>query len=337
MRGPPADVAAGPSERRRAACLANLPQIVSGTYLPDAGPRCLLAHPGMTPAEADAAIAARFPGFNERQRANQFREFVEPLIASFRRIGADVPFLVVLGDNTRLPPVPAFCRTRPIAHRQNAILGRLGWVRHFAPVAKVDGLDVPWREKADRLVWRGATTGRFVDRPGAAERGSRSFVPAVLQRTDDRRIDIGFSEVVQLTAQTTAVPLPLVKRCVRPTLTVAEQLRARYLLALEGNEVASGLRWMLYSNSVVLMPRPTYESWACEGLLEPFVHYVPVRPNLSDLEQVLGWCREHDDACEAIARNGRAFMAPFWDEPADLALADAISTEYARRIRIVTG
>lgn len=35
-----------------------------------------------------------------------------------------------------------------------------------------------------------------------------------------------------------------------------------------GNDAASGLKWMLASNSVVFMPLPRVETWAMESLLQ---------------------------------------------------------------------
>lgn len=43
-----------------------------------------------------------------------------------------------------------------------------------------------------------------------------------------------------------------------------ELLKYKYLLSIEGNDIASGLKWMLLSNSVVFMARPEHESWAME-------------------------------------------------------------------------
>jgi hypothetical protein len=40
---------------------------------------------------------------------------------------------------------------------------------------------------------------------------------------------------------------------------------------IAGNDVASGLKWALFSQSVVLMPPPNHTSWAMEELLEPWV------------------------------------------------------------------
>ena len=43
-----------------------------------------------------------------------------------------------------------------------------------------------------------------------------------------------------------------------------ELLKHKYLLSMEGNDIASGLKWMLLSNSVVFMAKPEHESWAME-------------------------------------------------------------------------
>ena len=56
-------------------------------------------------------------------------------------------------------------------------------------------------------------------------------------------------------------------RYLKPATYYKEQLKCRYLLAVEGNDVASGLKWMLASNSVVLMAPPRRETWLAESRL----------------------------------------------------------------------
>jgi len=48
-----------------------------------------------------------------------------------------------------------------------------------------------------------------------------------------------------------------------------------------GNDVASGLKWMLASNSVVFMPLPRRETWAMESLLQVYMCQM-VRDVVSD-------------------------------------------------------
>ena len=58
----------------------------------------------------------------------------------------------------------------------------------------------------------------------------------------------------------------------KPMLSFYEHLRFRYIMALEGNDVASNLKWIMSSHSAAVMPRPTCETWFMEGRLEPGVH-----------------------------------------------------------------
>jgi len=76
--------------------------------------------------------------------------------------------------------------------------------------------------------------------------------------------------------------------------------------------VATGLKWMLYSNSVVFMPPPTRATWAMEDLLVPFVHYVPLSGDLSNLLEMVRWCEVHDDACREISKRATEFVERLW-------------------------
>ena len=72
--------------------------------------------------------------------------------------------------------------------------------------------------------------------------------------------------------------------------------------------MASGLKWMLYSNSVVMMAPPTKVSWAMESMLVPWVHYIPLFQNHSNLPERLAWARTHDDECQQISLHARDYM-----------------------------
>jgi hypothetical protein len=42
-------------------------------------------------------------------------------------------------------------------------------------------------------------------------------------------------------------------------------------------------------------------------LLVPYVHYIPIKKDLSDLIEKITWCRNHDDLCEKMAMNSYNF------------------------------
>jgi hypothetical protein len=56
-----------------------------------------------------------------------------------------------------------------------------------------------------------------------------------------------------------------------PAMSMRHLLQYKVIIMLEGNDVASGLKWALLSQSVVLMPPPQHTSWAMEELLQPWV------------------------------------------------------------------
>lgn len=81
----------------------------------------------------------------------------------------------------------------------------------------------------------------------------------------------------------------------------------KYVLCLEGNDVATSLKWMMAHNSLVIMPTPTTESWLMEGLLVPWLHYVPL-DTPADAPRVLQWARSHDAECLQIVANANAWV-----------------------------
>lgn len=53
----------------------------------------------------------------------------------------------------------------------------------------------------------------------------------------------------------------------REKKTIREHLDYKFIMALEGNDVASNLKWVMSSNSLAVMTRPTCETWFMEGTL----------------------------------------------------------------------
>jgi hypothetical protein len=71
----------------------------------------------------------------------------------------------------------------------------------------------------------------------------------------------------------------------KPSVHWIDMTKYRYLVSVEGNDVATNLKWALASGCVVLMPKPRVETFFAEGMLKPYVHYVPISDDTSDLEE----------------------------------------------------
>ena len=81
-------------------------------------------------------------------------------------------------------------------------------------------------------------------------------------------------------------------------------------LVLQGIGAAFRTAWHFRAGQCVLLHRGQFEEWFVP-YLEPYVHYIPVAPNLEDLETVLEYVRDHPGEVEQIARNGRAFFEAY--------------------------
>ncbi len=201
---------------------------------------------------------------------------------------------LVPGDVTWVPDVPAFVKSRPVAEgaaNANSVLLRLNQLRHFVRVRD----PYSWEEKDGTALFRGAVHLK----PKRARLFERYFgAPG---------FDLGDTSRKTTREEWRAAPLPILA-----------QLRHRYILCIEGNDVASCLKWVFASNSIAVMPRPEYETWFEEGRLEAGVHYVEVRKDYEDLPERLAECEARPDLCKAINRAEQEWAARFTDARTEL-------------------
>jgi hypothetical protein len=317
-------------ERRIAVCLGGLDRAPAGDFGDGAGAWTVVCGA----LESRGHIFRRYrdrydwPAFRGARHKNYIRE-AQMLV---RAVDPAAVVSVFPGDSRLRFAVPTLVKSRLVADRDaGVVLLPLDHDRHWRDVGRVAATDIPFADKDDRLVWRGGTTGRF----HADASGEPLSARAHVARLPDLGplVDVGYSEIVQVGPGTSDLPLAALQVRLRPPLSLGQQLRSRYLLSLEGNDVATGLKWMLASNSVVVMPVPRCESWACEGELRPFVHYVPVREDLADLAAVHDWCRGHPGDCARIAAEGRDFITRFLNPARERAVALAVLRVYLDKAR----
>ena len=180
--------------------------------------------------------------------------------------------------------------------------------RHFQYVPSVKWLDTPWEFRENKAMWRGKPTGTL--RPDQREGKSISEICDMLPRCrfvrtyiDTPGLDIGVSQ------QLSYLPIDNENtKIIKGNKHRIQQLHYKAVIIMEGNDVSSGLKWALYSRSVVMMPKPTKTSFLMEELLEPWVHYVPLKSDLSDVEEKMKWIIEHDKTARRIAGRATLFI-----------------------------
>lgn len=80
----------------------------------------------------------------------------------------------------------------------------------------------------------------------------------------------------------------------------------KYILSIEGNIAAFRLSLELGYNSVILLVKSDFYIWY-QPLLKPWIHYVPVKKDLSDLVSKIDWCKKNNNKCKIIAKNSFDF------------------------------
>lgn len=150
---------------------------------------------------------------------------------------------------------------------------------------EIDDGDKGWEQKIPRLYWRGAPHG-FV---------YRAYDPGNTLSQRKLLIDLSarFPDLCDATFSCTT--------------SKNEQLDYKYLIDIDGEVNAwSGFFWKLYSRSVVFKVESHYEQWYYKDL-SPWVHYIPVMADLSDILERYEWALDNDEACRCIAENGKDF------------------------------
>lgn len=97
----------------------------------------------------------------------------------------------------------------------------------------------------------------------------------------------------------------------RERLTVDQQLDYKFIACIEGNDVATNLKWVMSSNSLPVMPAPTMESWFQEALLQPGEHYVHVASDYSDLLDRMDYYLSHPAEADEMIENNHRWIRRF--------------------------
>jgi len=101
---------------------------------------------------------------------------------------------------------------------------------------------------------------------------------------------------------------------VKPKIPISTHLDYKFILSLEGWDVATNLKWIMSSNSIAVMPKPKYETWFMEGRLIANHHYICIKDDYSDLEEQLNYYITHEQKALDIISNANAWVKQFRDK-----------------------
>lgn len=93
-------------------------------------------------------------------------------------------------------------------------------------------------------------------------------------------------------------------------LTPTQQSEYKYIVNVDGHVAAYRLSLELGMNCVILKVDSEWKIWYSH-LLKPYVHYIPIKNDLSDLVEKIHWCQQNDKKCKNIAKNAFDFYQKY--------------------------
>jgi len=239
-------------------------------------------------------------------KKHRLSAYVLDLFEILRYFPPNLRFCYIFGDVNHEPDHPCIVKSRPVPDGcSNAAVMKLDKLRHFNFIEDT----IPFRQKKDMAVFRNAV---FEYQP------HREMLLRLWQ--GNPLCDFGQINPSDSNPQR-----------VRPFMSQKQQLHFKFIMCIEGNDVATNLKWVMSSNSVAVMPRPRFETWYMEGMLIPGRHYIEIAPDYHDLEDKLRHYIAHPELCEHIIQNAHEWVGQFTDKRTERLTSFLTLKEYFRQ------
>ncbi len=212
----------------------------------------------------------------------------------------------VPGDVIHIPDVPSIVKSRPIAgNNENSVLLKLVKVRHFIFIKD----KLKFTEKSNKLIFR----GKVDNKPHRIHFMEKYF--------NHPMCDLG-----NITNNNKYPP-----EWTEEKSTIYDHLKFKFILSLEGNDVASNLKWIMSSNSIAVMPKPKFETWFMEGKLKANYHYIQIKDDYSDLEERVNYYIQNQEEANQIIKNANEYVFQFFDKKREHLIGLAVMKKYLEK------
>jgi FkbM family methyltransferase len=209
--------------------------------------------------------------------------------------------------------LPTFVKSRSRIERKLSILlplENLYIPDYYKYVLKED---IPFNNKIKSCVWRGANSGPFYKNDFKHDHIRASRRELILKFGKNEKYNIGLA----YNSYKNNLDRPLdynIDEYIKGSLNTNEMLKYMFILSVEGNDFSTGLAWIMLSNSVPIMPICFVETWKLETKLLPYVHYIPIENDYSDLDEQIEWGIKNLDKCYEIAYMSKMYVLQFFDK-----------------------
>ena len=170
-----------------------------------------------------------------------------------------------------------------------------------------------WGDKIPIAIFRGSSTGSgvtidtnqrlklaYISKNTHPDENGIPYIDAGITKWNMRAKKIINNPCLQ-TLDVSNIPFELSNK-----MTPEEQSKYKYIIHVDGHVSAFRLSYELSMNSVILIVKSKWKIWYSD-LLKPYVHYIPIKEDLSDIIDIIKWCRNNDKKCQEISKNAKDF------------------------------
>jgi hypothetical protein len=179
---------------------------------------------------------------------------------------------------------------------------------HFFDHGLVDFLakaqEKPWMNRIGKAVWRGGCSGGCTPGPGELPLEPRETARVRTVAALIEENEIADVKLCWWWSENKGIPTEYFGSRMEPD----EMMNYKIHLIIDGNVIASSHMWAFASGAVPLLISNA-RCWFSDFIV-PYVNYIPVAYDLSDLPEKILWVLEHPDEGEEIANRamGLAYL-----------------------------
>lgn len=168
----------------------------------------------------------------------------------------------------------------------------------------------PWTQKIPKAVWRGTLNGKVVD----LRRNARLQLYRLGQNaTGSKYLDVQITNVAphvlrSIGGNMTALGIPPNANLSDHRMKMTAFQKYQMVVDTDGNSWSSRFGDLLCFDTVVLKVEPIQVDYFWERL-QPWVHYVPVAANLSDLMERIAWVVSHEEEAQSMIAAANVWCA----------------------------
>jgi len=174
---------------------------------------------------------------------------------------------------------------------------------------------IPFTDKISKIIFRGSLTSPItLMKISPFEKASRFEI--VEKFISEYWVDFGLTSIPNNVKESDKYKTysDRINKTMKNIVKLEDHFKYKYILCMEGVDVSTAFGWVLLSNCIPIHPYPYIHNIWFHQDLKPYVHFVPIKPDGSDLKEIFLWCESHQEECEKIVANGKEHMIKHLDE-----------------------